>query len=48
MEQVTTIKVRKATVKLLKDIASSRGRKESQEQVILELIERYMKAVSNG
>ena len=43
MEQVTTIKVRRATTELLKAISEQRGRRESMEQVILELIERYMK-----
>lgn len=43
MEQVTTIKVRKATTELLKAIASQRGRRESMEQVILELVERYIR-----
>ena len=43
MEQVTTIKVRKATTELLKTIAAQRGRRESMEQVILELVERYIR-----
>lgn len=43
MEQVTTIKVRKATTELLKAIAAQRGRRESMEQVILELVERYVR-----
>lgn len=43
MEQVTTIKVRKATTELLKTIATQRGRRESMEQVILELVERYIR-----
>lgn len=37
----TTIKVRKTTVALLKQIAAERERRESLEQVILELIERF-------
>jgi hypothetical protein len=43
MEQATTIKVRKATTELLKTIAAQRGRRESMEQVILELVERYLR-----
>lgn len=42
MEEITTIKVRKTTTSLLKAIAKQRGRRESMEQVILELIERYV------
>ena len=44
MNKMTTIKVRKSTTDLLKAIAGSRGRRESMEQVILELIERYIHA----
>jgi len=40
MEQ-TTIKVKKSTVQKLKDISKKRGREESMNQVILELVERY-------
>ena len=40
--EITTIKVRKSTVELLKAISESRGRRESMEQVILELIERFV------
>lgn len=43
MDEITTIKVRKMTASLLKAIAKQRGRRESMEQVILELIERYTK-----
>lgn len=43
MEQVTTIKVRKTTTELLKAISEQRGRRESMEQVILELVERYIR-----
>lgn len=39
--EITTIKVRKDTVQKLKDISSDRGRRESLEQIILELIESY-------
>ena len=42
MEEITTIKVRKTTTSLLKAIAKQRGRRESMEQVILELVERYV------
>lgn len=38
---VTTIKVRKSTAELLKVIAKERGRRESMEQIILELVDRY-------
>lgn len=41
--EFTTVKVRKSTVKLLKEIAHIRKRRETQEQVILELVERYLK-----
>lgn len=40
--EVTTIKVRKSTTDLLKAVSEKRGRRESMEQVILELIERYL------
>lgn len=43
LEKVTTIKARATTTDLLKKIAAMRGRRETQEQVILELIERYLK-----
>lgn len=43
-EQVTTIKVRRQTVELLKMLAARRGRRESMEQVVLELIEQYVKS----
>ena len=42
---VTSVKVRKSTAALLKTIAETRGRRESMEQVILELIELYMNKV---
>lgn len=42
MEEITTIKVRKTTTSLLKAIAKQRGRRESMEQVILELVDRYV------
>lgn len=40
--ETTTIKVRKDTVVLLKAISKQRGRRESMEQVILELVDRYV------
>lgn len=40
--ETTTIKVRKDTVALLKAISKQRGRRESMEQVILELVDRYV------
>ena len=43
-EQITTIKVRRQTVALLKVVAANRGRRESLEQVILELLDNYTKA----
>ena len=46
MNEVTTIKVRKTTTLLLKEISAVRGRRESMEQVILEMIERYLKEES--
>ena len=48
MDEITTIKVRKTTSTLLKAIAKQRGRRESMEQVILELVDRYVKAEANG
>ena len=48
MDEITTIKVRKTTSTLLKVIAKQRGRRESMEQVILELVDRYVKAEANG
>lgn len=44
MEEITTIKVRKTTTALLKAVAKQRGRRESMEQVILELVDRYVNA----
>jgi hypothetical protein len=37
----TTIKIQKTTTELLKKISLIRGRRESQEQVILELLDFY-------
>ena len=48
MEEITTIKVRKATTALLKAVSKQRGRRESMEQVILELIDQYIKRGSNA
>lgn len=48
MDDITTIKVRKSTTTLLKAIAKQRGRRESMEQVILELVERYVKGETSG
>lgn len=46
--EVTTVKVRKTTVELLKAIANKRGRRESLEQVILELVEKYIGKVQDA
>jgi len=46
--EVTTVKVRKTTVELLKAIADKRGRRESLEQVILELVEKYVGKVQDA
>lgn len=46
--EVTTVKVRKTTVELLKAIADKRGRRESLEQVILELVEKYIGKVQDA
>lgn len=43
LDATTMIKVRKSTTNLLKQISKQRGRRETQEQVILELIDRYIK-----
>ena len=43
MQEKTTIKVRKTTINMLKAIAQRRGRCESLEQVVLELIDSYTK-----
>ena len=45
---ITSIKVHKETVVLLKAVAQARGRRESMEQVILELIDRYTKGLNDG
>ncbi len=45
---ITSIKVHKETVVLLKAVAQVRGRRESMEQVILELIDRYTKGLNDG
>ena len=42
-EQTTTIKLINVTADLLKLIAKQRCRRESMEQVILELVDRYVK-----
>jgi hypothetical protein len=42
MDQITTVKVRKTTSELLKEVALQRGRRETMEQVILELVYRYL------
>lgn len=47
MDEITTIKVRKSTTTLLKKISERRGRRESQEQVILELIDAYLRATND-
>jgi hypothetical protein len=44
-ENITTIKVRKSTTQLLKKVAAHRGRRETMEQVILELVDRYTKSL---
>lgn len=41
--KMTTIKLRKSTAELIKDIAVLRGRRETYEQVVQELIEYYLK-----
>lgn len=46
--EVTTVKVRKTTIELLKAIADKRGRRESLEQVILELVEKYIGKVQDA
>jgi oligoribonuclease (3'-5' exoribonuclease) len=48
LDSVTTIKVRKSTTALLKAVSSSRGRRESLEQIILELLDQYVKSVKNA
>ena len=47
MDEITTIKVRKSTTALLKKLAERRGRRESQEQIILELIDTYLKVLND-
>lgn len=42
-DEITTMKVRKSTTVLLRTIAKHRGRRESLEQVVLELIDQYTK-----
>ena len=44
IDQVTTVKIRKTTRDLLKQVARQRHRRESLEQVILELLDQYVKA----
>jgi len=41
--EITTVKLHKSTASLLKQISEIRGRRETYEQVIQELIERYLK-----
>lgn len=45
---ITSIKVHKETVALLKAVAQVRGRRESMEQVILELVDKYTKGLNDG
>ena len=45
---ITSIKVHKDTVVLLKTVAQVRGRRESMEQVILELLDKYTKGLNDG
>lgn len=47
MGERTTVKVRKSTSQLLKHISELRGRRETQEQVILALAAKYMKEATN-
>jgi hypothetical protein len=47
-DQVSTMKVRKATVAKLRRISELRGRHETLEQVVLELVDRFMAGALNG
>ena len=46
MQELTTMRIRTTTKTMLKRIAEIRCRNETQEQVILELIHQYMKALN--
>lgn len=46
MNDITTIKVRKSTAKLLKEVSAIRGRRETMEQVILELVDQFIKSAN--
>lgn len=48
MDELTTVRLRKSTVVLLKAIATNRGRRESMEQVILELVAKYAREATHG
>lgn len=47
-DKITSIKVHTATTVLLKEVSKIRGRRESMEQVILELIDKYTKGLNDG
>ena len=48
MGESTTMRIRPTTKAMLKQIADIRCRNETQEQVILELIHQYMKALNES
>ena len=48
MSDTTTMRIRTSTKAMLKRIAEVRGRNETQEQVILELIHQYTKALNES
>ena len=47
-DKVTSIKVHVATAMLLKEVSKLRGRRESMEQIILELVDSYTKGLNSG
>lgn len=47
-DKTTSMKIKRSTVETLQKIAKSRMRRESLEQVVLELIDMYSKVVGRG
>ncbi len=45
-QDTTTIRLRKTTAELLKAVAKRRDRRETMEQVILELVDQYVRKMN--
>jgi len=42
-KDTTTIRIQKTTSELLKAVAARRGRRETMDQILMELIEQYIR-----